>query len=111
MKVKALTIGEHPQGRWRKPGEVFDFKGTEKELGKWMKPTDEKAPAKKAPAKKKAKDDDKGGDKDPKHHTVHKGFGKWDVFGPDGEVVDGGDNLGKEDAAELVEKLNAESEE
>lgn len=42
--------------------------------------------------------------------AVHKGRGKWDVIGVDGAVVPNGDNLEKQDAIDLVEKLKAEAE-
>ena len=36
-------------------------------------------------------------------HALHKGFGRWDVLGVDGEVVESG--LDKAGASALVEKL------
>lgn len=110
MKVKAKVMGEHPLGIWRQPGEVFEFDGKKDDLGSWMEPFDGKA-AKAEPKKEFKKDDGEGGDTtEPPFKAVHRGAGKWDVFNGDLEVVEGGDNLKKEEAHALVEKLIAEAE-
>jgi len=48
------------------------------------------------------------GDNFKKFYAVHRGFGKWDVFGQDKKVVENGGDLNKADAAALVELLLAE---
>ena len=60
-------------------------------------------------AGRKAKVDDKTDD-DPAITAVHMGGGKWNVLGLDGEVVEDGEGLNKADAADLRDKLIAESE-
>ncbi len=99
MRVKALQSGEYPAGVWHEPGDEFDFDGDKP--GLWMEPL------------KKSK---KSKTKEPEipeiaFHTVHKGFGKWDVYDPKGVVVENGDNLKKANAHALVKKLNDESSE
>ena len=91
MKVKAIEVGEHPSGKWREVGETFDFEG--EKLGLWMEPLEKVKETKEV-------DEPKG------YHKVHKGAGKWDVFGPDGEVVPEGDNIKRDDADALIELLS-----
>ncbi len=129
MLVIAKQLGEHPQGRWRHPGEKFEFDG--KKPAMWMMTADEAGKAQaeakakaeedaeiikaqqeakakiqakgkaktKAPAKDKDKTDEKG------IHAFHKGFGKYEVLGADGKVVEGGVDLNKADAGALVDEL------
>lgn len=42
MLVKAKSLGEHPQGTWRQPGETFEFDGKKPAL--WMEKTTKKKP-------------------------------------------------------------------
>lgn len=44
MKVKALKVGEHPQGVWRQPGKIFELEDSKKFSEIWM----EKVTAKEA---------------------------------------------------------------
>lgn len=34
MRVKATIVGEHPLGKWRQPGDIFEFEGDTP--GSWM---------------------------------------------------------------------------
>lgn len=129
MLVIAKVRGEYPLGVWRNPGETFKFEG--KKPGAWMdvaeKPGTDDAEAKAEAAAKAIGDakeskalakedadavalaketaDQLAADDAPKFKAIHRGAGKWDVFNEDLDVVEGGDNLNKADAAELVKKL------
>jgi len=123
MLVIAKTRGEHPQGTWRNPGERFEYDGEKPAL--WMMTAEECDKAKaeaqaqadeaneiiKAQSEAKSKvlakrNGDKG--EDVKGiHAVHRGFGKWDVIGLDGEVINKDGDLNKADASALVETLLA----
>tara|TARA_R110000851_G_scaffold283911_1_gene437475 strand:- start:568 stop:870 length:303 start_codon:yes stop_codon:yes gene_type:complete len=100
MLVIAKKLGEHPQGIWHNPGETFEFNGKKPAL--WMEAKD-KTEAVDAEAVDN-KDEAKG------IHAVHRGAGKWDVFGADGKVIEGGDNLNKADAAALVKASATKAE-
>ncbi len=143
MLVIAKQIGEHPQGRWRNPGEKFEYdvrddEGKQLKPAAWMMTADE---AGKAKAEDRAKADEyaeiakaqleagdkaradiaarkDGGDKDnnspdkpEEFYSKHRGAGKHDVFGSDGEVVKDGSGLNKADAGALVELLLADKAE
>ena len=120
MEVIATARGYYG-GKIREPGAKFTLSSGKAFSEHWMKteggekpPKVESKPApapkvesKPAPAPKVGSKPDSA----PKaYHTVHKGFGKWDVFGLDGEVVEGGDNLKKAEAHALVEELKAGEE-
>jgi len=134
MKVIAKQIGEYPQGTWRQPGEKFEFRGEKKAL--WMI-TEAEAVRNKAKNRSEAEDaaeinkavfeataevkakikarkaaedagKEKADDKPKEFRAIHRGAGKWDVWGLDGKVVKNGGDLNKADAAALAEKPFAE---
>ena len=132
MLVVAKVRGEYPQGTWRNPGEKFEFDGEKPAL--WMMTAEEAGKSKaednakaeeyaeiakaQSDAGEKAKADiaaRKEGDKPPakavaedtpkEFYSKHRGAGKYDVFGSDGNVVEGGNDLNKANAGALVELL------
>lgn len=98
MKVTATARGYYG-GHIREPGDEFEIK-SKKDFSKVWMTTDVDIST-----SEEDEDENKG------YHTVHRGRGKWDVFGPDGEVVENGDNLSKRKARALVEKLEEDEEE
>ena len=96
MKVQATDRGYYGS-KIRLPGEKFTLKSKDDLSKRWMKKRG-----------KEAANESSDPADDPKHHTVHRGAGKWDVFDQSGNVVPDGDNLKKADAHALVDKLNAE---
>ena len=134
MLVIAKQLGEYPQGVWRQPGNKFEFNG--KKPAMWMM-TEEDAGESKAKATADAEDaaeinkavfeataevkakikarkaaedagKEKADDKPKEFRAIHRGAGKWDVWGLDGKVVKNGGDLNKADAAALAEKPFAE---
>ncbi len=80
----------------KKPeGHKGEWKGDK--VASWMSPV-----AKKAPEPEEVPDG---------YHTAHKGGGYWDVLGPDGKIVEGGDSLRKAEAEALVVELTNEAAE
>ena len=79
----------------RPEGHKGEWKG-DKEAS-WMSPVAEKAPEpEEVPTS---------------FHIDHKGGGYWNVLGPDGEIVEGGDSLKKAGAEALVVELTNETAE
>lgn len=140
MKVIAKNLGEYPQGIWRQPGEAFEFNGKEpakwmgyadkmeqesnaeklkraKSAYDNAKFTFESAEATYNALKKKFGDElkennGKSDDDKPKEfYAIHRGAGKWYVFGADKNVVENGGDLNKADAAALVKQLLADKAE
>ena len=79
----------------RPEGHKGEWKGDK--VASWMSPV-----AKKAPEPEEVPTS---------FHIDHKGGGYWNVFGPDGEIVEGGDSLKKAEAEALVVELTNETAE
>ena len=107
MKVIATQRGYYG-GCIQEVGSTFEFTPAKKPEGhkgewkgdkvaSWMSPV-----AKKAPEPEEVPSG---------FHTSHKGGGYWDVFAPDGKIVEGGDSLRKAEAEALVVELTNETAE
>jgi len=96
MEVVAVAKGYYG-GAIREPGDKFVLSDKGDFSRRWMEWA-----SKKAPEPEEVPDG---------YHTAHKGGGYWDVLGPDGKIVEGGDSLRKDEAASLVVELTNEAAE